>query len=60
MLHLPNHVLNQLEWFTFAKHLLPTTPRVHVLTDPPYLAVADLVYKAIVVHIRSAVWKGGR
>jgi len=57
---LPNRVLNQLEWFIFAKHLLPSTPSVHVFTDPPYLASADHVYEAIVVYIWSAIWKGCR
>jgi hypothetical protein len=37
LLHLSNHELDQLDWLTFAEHLRPSAPRVHVLTYPPYL-----------------------
>ena len=60
LLHLPNHELEQLDWIIFAEHLRPTTPRIHVLMDTPYLAIAQLVYEAVVVRIWSTIWKSGR
>ncbi len=58
--HLLIEELDQLGWFTFAKHLGPTAPGVHVLTDPPHFAVAHLEYEAVIVDVGPAIWKRGR
>src|ERR1700677_13970 len=43
---LPDHELQQRGWFIVAEHLRPSAPRIHVVTDPPHLAVAHLVHEA--------------
>jgi hypothetical protein len=58
--HLLTGELNQLDRFTFAEHLRPTAPCVHVLTDPPHFTVAHLVYEAVVVDVWAAIGKRGR
>lgn len=53
--HLLTDELDQLGWFTFAEHLRPTAPRVHVLAAPPHPTVAYLVYEAV-VGARQFCW----